>query len=162
MRTVSRLRLSYGLYGLVFGIAFATIAFVTIMRQGLIVERESPLDFATTVRTIKTNAAAKGWTVSEMESVHSALLKAGAPDIAAVEVIEMCPSDHACQILRSGKRSCLAMVPASVAVYERNGRVYMATLNRGLIGRFYRHEAFGILKEVRTDERDILQMIAAR
>jgi uncharacterized protein (DUF302 family) len=81
---------------------------------------------------------------------------------APVEVIELCHPDYACQILKSGKRSCLAMMPCSVAVYERDGHVYVASLNRGLIGRFFRREAAGVLRKVRADEPEILRLAATR
>jgi uncharacterized protein (DUF302 family) len=162
MRTVTRLRLAAGLYGLVFGFALATIGFIVFMRQSIIVEQISPYDFATTMTKLKAGAAEKGWYISEMDQLHGALIKAGAPDVSAVQVIEMCPPDHACDLLKSGKRSCLALLPCSVAVYQRNGKVYVASLNRGMIGRFFRHEAFGILKEVRNDEREILHLAVSR
>jgi len=78
------------------------------------------------------------------------------------KVIELCHPHYACELLRSGKRSCLAMMPCSIAVYEKYGQVYVASLNRGLVGRFFRREAAGVLGKVRADERESLRLAAVR
>jgi len=54
------------------------------------------------------------------------------------------------------------MMPCSIAVYEKYGQVYVASLNRGLVGRFFRREAAGVLGKVRADERESLRLAAVR
>jgi uncharacterized protein (DUF302 family) len=100
----------------------------------------------------------RGWNVSRIEHLRGALAQSEDLKDARIEVIELCHPGYACQILRSGKRSCLAMMPCSVAVYERDGHVYVASLNRGLVGRFFRREAAGVLRKVRADEHEILHL----
>jgi uncharacterized protein (DUF302 family) len=162
MRAVYRSNLASGLYGLFMGAGITLGTFIIFMHGAIITEQRSPYDFATTVQIISTNAINRGWKVSRVEDFRAALAQMEDLKRAPVEVIELCQSDYACQILKSGKRSCLAMMPCSVAVYEKDGHVYVASLNRGLVGRFFRREAAGVFRQVRADEREILRLAVAR
>lgn len=162
MKSALRGNLAWGLYGAFIGSA-ATLATVIMLLHGaILIERRSPHDFATTVQTISANAERLGWKVSKVEDFEYAPETAEELRKAPVAVIELCHPGHACNILKSGKRSCMAMMPCSVAVYERDGQVYVASVNHGLIGRFFRLEAAGVLRKVRADEREILRLAALR
>jgi uncharacterized protein (DUF302 family) len=162
MRSVYLSNLAWGLYGLFMGAGITLSAFLMLMHGAIITEQRSPYDFATTVQVISTNAANRGWKVSRVEDFGAVLAQGEDLNGAPVEVIELCHPDYARQILNSGKPSCLAMMPCSVAVYEREGHVYVASLNRGLVGRFFRLEAASVLRKVRADEKEILRLAAKR
>ena len=162
MRAVYLSNLASGLYGLFMGAGITLGTFIMLMRGTIITEQRSPYDFATTVQIISTNAVNRGWKVSRVEDFRAVFAQAEDLKRARIEVIELCHPDYACEIFRSGKRSCLAMMPCSVAVYEKDGHVYVASLNRGLVGRFFRREAAGALRKVRADEREILRLAVAR
>lgn len=161
MRAMFRGNLAWGLYGLVLGAAIALVGILLALRGSVIHEYRSPYDLATTVQTITTNATQRGWKVARLEGLQEALAQSGEFKTPPAVVLEMCHSGYANQMLASEKRSCLAMMPCSIAIYEQDGQVYVATLNRDLIGRFFRREAVGVLRQVRADEQEILKFATA-
>lgn len=160
MSAVGRSNLVYALGGIALGLLLAFVIFVPTIRRAIIQERQSPYDFATTVQTIRNNATELGWTVTNVEDFDAILAKVEDPSITQLQVVELCHHGYACEMLTCKKSSCVAMMPCTIAVYERDGHVYVATLNRGLIGRLYRKEAATVMRKVRADEREMLRFAA--
>ena len=160
MSAVGRSNLMYGLGGIFLGAVVAFVIFVPTMRRAIIQEGQSPYDFPTTVNTIRANAAGMGWTVSRVEDFQDMLARVKEPAMTRLQVIELCNADYAGEMLSCKKSSCVAMMPCAIAVYERDGQVYVASLNRGLIGRLFRREASTVMGKVRADEREILRFAA--
>jgi uncharacterized protein (DUF302 family) len=158
MRLNFRSNVAWGLYGLLLGAGAMSSLFIGLIRISIIQEERSPYNFTETVQAITANAVNRGWKVTTVDSVQARL--AAESGSGPVQVLELCHAEYACQLARSGRRSCLAMMPCSVAIYERNGQVYVASLNRGLVGRLYRREAADVLRKVRADEREIFRFIA--
>lgn len=160
MSAVGRSNLVYALGGIALGLLVAFVTFVPTIRRAIIQERQSPYDFATTVQTIQDNAIGLGWTVTGVQDFDPILAQVEDPAITQLRVVELCHHGYASEMLTCKKTSCVAMMPCTVAVYERDGQVYVATLNRGLIGRLYRKEAATVMRKVRADEREMLQFAA--
>ena len=159
MKSIYRSNTAWALYGFGIGVGITVSALIVTMRISLIHEQPSPHDFQTTVQAITANAVKKGWHVSPAAGLRDAVLTAQDLPPGAVTVLELCHSEYAGEMLRSHKRSSLAMMPCTIAVYERDGKVYVASLNRSMIGRFYRREAAGVLRQVRRDENEILNFL---
>ena len=157
MSAVDRSNLLYGLGGVAVGAILAFVILVPTVRRAIIQERQSPYDFTTTVQTIRANATNIGWTVSRVENFQEMLARTKEPAMTRLQVIELCHAGYACEMLGCKKSSCVAMMPCAIAVYERGGGVYVASLNRGLVGRLFRREAAGIMGKVRADEQEILR-----
>lgn len=162
MSAVGRSNLLYGLAGITLGALIAFVIFVPTARRAIIQEGQSPFDFPTTVRTIRANAASLGWSVSRVEDFQPILDQTSDPVMTRLQVIELCHKGYTCEMLTSHKRSCVALMPHTIAVYEEDGRVYVAALNRGFIGRLFRREAHTVMGKVRADEREILRFAAVR
>lgn len=162
MGAVYRSNPAWALFGFAVGAGITFAAFIMFLRAVVITEQRSPYDFATTLQIITTSAVDRGWNVSPVAGLPAALAQAEGLKNGRVEVLEMCHPQYGAEILKYGKPHCLAMMPCSLAVYERDGQVYVASLNRGLIGRFFRRETASVIRKVRADEREILHMVAAR
>ena len=54
------------------------------------------------------------------------------------------------------------MAPSTLVVYEQAGQVYVASVNTGLIGRFFRRDAAGPMQRKRSDEKEILRFLENR
>lgn len=160
MRAIFRGNLAWGLYGLILGAAITLAGALLVMRAFLIQEQRSPFDLATTVQTITTNATQRGWKVSPVKSLEEVQGQPGEFTKPPAVVLELCHTGYAAEMLESERRSCLAMMPCTIAIYERGGRIYVSTLNRGMIGRFFRREAVGVMRQVRADEREILAFLS--
>ncbi|MBK7927530.1 MAG: DUF302 domain-containing protein [Bryobacterales bacterium] len=150
---------AWGFYGLFLGAAFTIAIAVAWTRAAIIEEHESPFNFETTVQTIKDNAVHEGWRATPVEGMQTRLVEAGYDEPGRIEVIALCNEQYACSMLKSGKKSSLAMMPCSVAVYEKDGKVYVATVNKGLMGRLFRNEAAVVLRHVRNDENRMLAFL---
>ena len=162
MSAVGRSNLAYGLGGIALGALLAFVTFVPTVRRAIIQERQSPYNFTATVQAIRDNAANLGWTVSRVEDFQQILAQTKDPAMTQLQVIELCHAGYASEMLACKKSSCVAMMPCAIAVYEQDGRVYIASLNRGLIGRLFRREAATVMGKVRADEREILRFAAVR
>lgn len=150
---------AWGFYGLFLGAAFTIAIAVAWTRGAIIEEHESPFNFETTVQTIKDNAVHEGWRATPVEGMQTRLVEAGYDEPGRIEVIALCNEQYACSMLKSGKKSSLAMMPCSVAVYEKDGKVYVSTVNKGLMGRLFRNEAAVVLRHVRNDEDRMLAFL---
>jgi len=151
--------LAWGLYGLFLGSAFMLALGVGYTRRAIIEEHQSPYEFPETVQRIKNNATSLGWRTAAIEGLQANLVEAGYAEPGRIEVIALCNEHYACSMLKSGKKSSLAMMPCSIAVYERDGKVFVSAVNKGLMGRLFRTEAAGVLRHVRDDEHKILAFL---
>lgn len=160
MSAVGRSNLVYALGGVALGLLVAFVALVPTLRRAIIQELPSPYDFPTTVQEIRGNATDLGWAVTRVQDFDEILTQTRNPAITQLQVIELCHHGYACEMLSCKKTSCVAMMPCAIAVYEKDGHVFVASLNRGLIGRLFRREAATVMRKVRADEREILRFAA--
>lgn len=147
--------------GLVIGILI-TAVLIAITAPGLMIEeRRSPYDVATTVQTIVNNATNHGWKVSKIYDLRESLARAGEPKLAPIQVVELCQQDYARQLLKSGDNRFVAtMMPCAVAVYEKeDGKVYVASMNVGLMGRLFGGEILTVMSKVAQDDAKILNFL---
>ncbi|MBK9169762.1 MAG: DUF302 domain-containing protein [Bryobacterales bacterium] len=151
MPSVFRSNVALGLYGAAMGAAITIVAMVVTFRHVVIHEHLSPYDFQTTVETLSANATEQGWNVSRITDMSAKTIPA-----APLQLIELCHEKHAADLLGSHKRRCVSMMPCTLAVYEQDGKVYVAHVNRELIGRLFRSEAASVLRKVRADEHQIM------
>lgn len=109
-------------------------------------ERLSPYGLVETVERITNSAVGRGWVVSGVISLDESVRAHGAGDVRPVRLIKLCHPQYAARILRDERaRIVSVMMPCTIAVYEKaDGRVAVATMNAGLVGRFFG----GIVAEV--------------
>ena len=118
---------------------------------------------AATVQTIVANATNHGWKVSKIYDFREALARPAKPKLAPIQVVELCQPDYAHELLKSGKNRFVAtMMPCAVAVYEKeDGKVYVASMNVGLMGRLFGGEIRTIMGRVAQDDKEILKFLTA-
>jgi uncharacterized protein (DUF302 family) len=162
-RTFTLRNAAWGAAGLIIGI-LVTVILLLITAPGLMIEeRQSPHDLAATVQAIVTNATNRGWKVSKIHDFREALARPAEPKLAPIQVVEMYQPDYAHELLKSGKNRIVAtMMPCAVAVYEKeDGKVYVASMNIGLMGRLFGGEIGTIMAKAGRDDVEILKFLGA-
>ncbi len=159
MSAIIRDRLLWAVVGFFGGALITNIGVIFTIRNVVVREYRSPQDLASTVRTISTNAVNRGWRVSDPVVLD--------PDTtrqfkAPVRIVELTHPDYARDLVAFGRNRSVAMAPTTLVAYEENGNVYVASVNTGLIGRFFHHEPAGAILKKEVDERQIMSFLRKR
>lgn len=125
-----------GAVALVAGILLTGIVGFYSMPSVMMLEDESPHDFATTVAVFEREVAAGGWSVLQTHDMQQILANHG-HDVDAVKIYELCSSKYSAEILAlDDERIVSPLMPCRVAIYEKsNGRTYIARMNSQLMAK---------------------------
>ncbi len=141
--------------GILWGVSLVLLGGVLFLRSHLIPEKECALSYEETVRLFPQKVASvEGWTV---RTVPCAL---PAPEPGnRITVFEICSRKHAGRILGDpASRKTAAVLPCKMAVYERDGKVYLARLNGGLFMRLLGGLPFEVFtEEIIPEQKRMLQ-----
>lgn len=131
--------------GILWGVALILLGTILLLRSNLIPEKECALSYEEAVRLFPQKVASvEGWTVRTVPCG----LPAPEPGN-RITVFEICSRKHAGRILSDpASRKTAAVLPCKIAIYERDGKVYLARLN----GALFMHLLGGIPAEVFVDE----------
>lgn len=118
--------------GLLWGLALAAAAGIWFLRTNLIEEKESALPYEQTVQILPQQVLRQsGWTLRTVPC--------GLPVQETgkrITVFEICSRKYAGKILNDpDARKTAAVLPCKIAVYERNGKTYIARLNAAVFMR---------------------------
>jgi uncharacterized protein (DUF302 family) len=126
------------LTGIVIGFAlFAVIA--KLAAPGMMLkERASPLSYDETIAKIENAVTNGGWEISRKMDMHKSLAQRG-KTVPRVTLLKICEPNHAARILNDDKAMYVSlMMPCTISIYEKsNGKVYVATMNAGVMGRIF-------------------------
>ena len=145
--------------GLLWGIVLLFAAGVWFLRTDLIEERECPLPWEKAVAEFPQRVMrVPGWTVRTVPCGLPAPVEGN-----RIAVFEICSRKYAGEILRDpDARRTAAVLPCKIAIYEREGKVYLARLNAPVFMRLLGGSAAevfrsGILPEQREMFRGLLE-----
>lgn len=162
MKSILRSRVFWAFAGFIGGAIVTNIGVVLTVRSLIVREYQSPFDLSTTVHTLATNADRHGWKVSTPNEVPPELLRVGDRQIGSVQVLELSHPRYTSEALLYGPNRCVAMTPQTLIVYEQDGKVFVSSVNNGVIGRFFRRQAQGPMTKVRGDEKEIFEFLTKR
>jgi len=132
-RSERKRRPDWGMFcaGVLWGVVVAFVFGVIYLRSALIIEEKSPLGFVETFQKLRGFAAdSEGWVV---KPVSCSLPQP--KDGSRVAVMKICHGKYAARLLDAPEsRGVSAMIPCSLAVYEKDGETYVARLNVKLLG----------------------------
>jgi len=128
--------------GVVVGVLAATVVFAIVViiavRKLMILRYVSRLDFETTVQTLAERAKEAGWTWQPLVvDMKAAVQRGGYPLERKVELVNLCKPTYAGKVLSDSPHiGCL--MPCTFSIYEGDdGKVYVAKMNTGLMGRLF-------------------------
>lgn len=121
--------------------ALTALAMGCSMKDMMVQERVSPMDFDETVNTIIANAEAAGWVVPQKGKgnpayLHKSVKKHLNKEILPVAVIKICHPEYANKILSDDDaRFVSVMMPCSISVYKKaDGKTYVSNMKAGKVG----------------------------
>jgi uncharacterized protein (DUF302 family) len=146
--------------------AVVALAAVWNMAGGMVFnERVSPFTVEETVARIQQNiqTAGNGWALSGLRNPIKPLQAEGGNAL-PVLMIEACSPKYSGPILKDDKARYLSLLmPCKISVYKKNdGKVYVGTMNAGLIGSLYGSAVGDIMEKVVTDQQKFLEMDPGR
>ena len=124
-------------------------------------ERVSPFSVEETVARIQQNveASGNGWSLSGLRNPIKPL-QADGSDALPVLMIEACSTKYSGPILRNDDVRYLSLLmPCKISVYKKSdGKVYIGTMNAGLIGSLFGSQVGEIMEKVVADQPNFLIM----
>ncbi len=164
MEQPAKLALAAGLaLGLVTGVFVSGIALNISGDHLVLKEMRSPYnDFNKTVETITNRInQADGWHVMSVLDYNEIVQEEGQPSIGKIKLIKFCSAKYAAQMLSMDEFKKLgAMLPKTIAVYEKNdGHIYVAMGNGLIMGKMFDGEAAVIIEKVSYEIEDIMRFM---
>jgi uncharacterized protein (DUF302 family) len=153
------------LAGVLAGAGIAAFALWQVAGGLMFEERVSPFTVEETVARIQHNveAAGNGWSLSGLRNPIKPL-QADGGNALPVLMIEACSTKYSGPILKEDKVRYLSLLmPCKISVYKKNdGKVYIGTMNAGLIGSLFGPLVGGIMEKVVADQQSFLVMDPAK
>ncbi len=123
--------------GFAVGVLLTVVVGWSIMPGMMIVTEESRLNVEDTVALIEKAVVEQGWVVSGTTDMNRSLAKHGVEFEPRVKVVKLCKPEYAQSVLKTD-RDVACLMPCSISVWEGdNGRVYVAKMNTGLMGKMF-------------------------
>lgn len=138
------------------GIVFTALVAWQMMPSMMFTERLSPFDMEETVARIQQNIqqAGNGWELAGLRNPARAVQKDGG-NVLPVMMIEACSTKYSKPILNDDTVRYLSiLMPCKVSVYKKNdGKVYIGTMNAGLMGMMFGPLVGEVMGHVADDQK---------
>jgi len=152
----------------VLGSFFAGVIVVALvgwqmMPKMMFSEIESPYGFEETIARIQHNVEdnpelkAKGWALVGLRNVAKAVQNDGGNVLPAM-MVEICSTKYSAPILKDDDLRILSiLMPCKISVYKKqDGKVYIGTMNAGLMGMMFGPLVSEVMGEVAKDQQRFL------
>lgn len=145
--------------GIILGAALSLAAAWQMTGSLMFEERESPYSVEETVARIQHNiqAAGNGWALFGLR-YPARPVEAEGVSVLPVMAIEACSPKYSGPILKDDKTRFLSLfMPCKISVYKKSdGKVYIGTMNAGLIGKFFGPLVAETMEHVVADQAKFL------
>jgi len=150
--------------GIVLGLLVAMGLAFSMMDKLMFKEVQSPFGMEETVARIQHNIAdnpelkAKGWALSGLRNPAKAVQTDGG-NVLPVMMIEVCSTRYSKPILKEDTVRFLSiLMPCKISVYKKqDGKVYIGTMNAGLMGKMFGPLVGDVMGQVAADQKKFLQ-----
>jgi len=147
--------------GFVGGIAVTGVLAWTMAGGLMFNERVSPFGVEETVARIQHNieATGNGWSLSGLRNPARAVQGDGGNTL-PVLMVEACSTKYSKPILNEDSVRYLSiLMPCKISVYKKNdGKVYIGTMNAGLMGKMFGPLVGDVMGQVAEDQQKFLVM----
>ena len=151
------------LAGVVVGLLVAVGMGYSMASKLMFKETPSPFGMEETVARIQHNIAdnpelkAKGWMLSGLRNAAKAVQNDGG-NVLPVMMIEACSTRYSKPILKEDTVRFLSiLMPCKISVYKKqDGKVYIGTMNAGLMGRMFGPLVGDVMSQVAEDQKKFL------
>jgi len=147
------------LIGVVIGILVTMGLAYSMMSRLMFTETVSPFGMEETVARIQHNIqnTGNGWELSGLRNPGRAV-QADGGNVLPVMMIEACSTLYSKPILKEDTVRFLSiLMPCKVSVYKKNdGKIYIATMNAGLMGKMFGPLVGDVMSRVAEDQKKFL------
>ncbi len=149
--------------GVILGLLVAVGLAFGMMDKLMFKETPSPFGMEETVARIQHNIIdnpelkAKGWILSGLRNPARAVQTDGG-NVLPVMMIEVCSTKYSKPILKEDTVRFLSiLMPCKISVYKKNdGKVYIGTMNAGLMGKMFGPLVGDVMGQVAADQKKFL------
>lgn len=131
-----------------------------LMPSLMFTERQSPFDMEETIARIQQNIqqTGNGWELSGLRNPARAIQRDGG-NVLPVMMVEACSTKYSKPILNDDTVRYLSiLMPCKITVYKKNdGKVYIGTMNAGLMGKMFGSMVGGVMGQVAEDQKKFVQ-----
>jgi uncharacterized protein (DUF302 family) len=151
--------------GFLAGVMFVAIVGYVMMPSMMFTEHSSPFGMEETIARIQHNIEdspelkAKGWALSGLRNPAKAVQTDGG-NVLPVQMIEVCSTKYSGPILKEDTVRFLSiLMPCKISVYKKqDGKVYIGTMNAGLMGKMFGPLVGDVMGQVAQDQKKFLVM----
>jgi uncharacterized protein (DUF302 family) len=150
------LKIVAGFFG---GVLFTAVMTWAFMGSLMFNETASPFGMEETVARIQGNvkATGNGWALSGLRNPARAVAADGG-NVLPVMMVEACSTKYSKPILKDDATRMLSiLMPCKISVYKKNdGKVYVGTMNAGLMGKMFGPTVAEVMGQVAEDQKKFL------
>ena len=147
------------LVGFIVGVLVVAAGGWMMMPRMMFTERVSPSGLEETVARIQHNIVktGNGWSLSGLRNPAKAVQTDGG-NVLPVIMIEACSTNYSKPILKEDTVRFLSiLMPCKISIYKKNdGKVYIGTMNAGLMGKMFGPLVGEIMGKVAEDQKKFL------
>jgi len=147
--------------GLILGVFLTGLGVWVLMPKLMLTVHESKFNVDQTVLVIEKSAKANNWQVPKIYSLQKTLQKHGHKDMTEAIIVSLCQADHAYDILKNdADKRVTAIMPCRIGVYaDKNGKVFIAGMNMGLMSKMFGGNIAKVMAGVAEEEHNILKNV---
>ena len=153
------------LAGFVAGVMFTAVMAWQFAGSLMFNEVQSPFGLEETIARVQHNIEATGnsWTLSGLRNPARAVQQAGG-NVLPVMMVEACSTAYSKPILADDRTRILSiLMPCKISVYKKqDGKVYIGTMNAGLMGKMFGPMVGEVMGKVAEDQKKFLHMDPAK
>lgn len=146
-------------FGFVAGVVIVAMVGWAMMPSLMFKERVSPFGMEETIARIQQNIqkSGNGWSLSGLRNPARAVQSDGG-NVLPVMMIEACSTKYSKPILKEDSVRFLSiLMPCKISVYKKNdGKVYIGTMNAGLMGKMFGPMVGEVMGHVADDQKVFL------
>lgn len=147
--------------GLVAGLVLTGVLAWNLAGSLMFNEQVSPFGLEETVARVQHNIVdtGNGWALSGLRNPARAVQTDGG-NVLPVMMVEACSTKYSGPILKDDSVRFLSiLMPCKVTIYKKNdGKVYIGTMNAGLMGQMFGPLVGDIMSKVAADQKKFLDM----
>lgn len=145
--------------GFIAGVAFLGVVAWNMAGSLMFNERVSPFGMEETIARIQANiqGVGNGWALSGLRNPQRAVQSAGG-NVLPVMMVEACSALYSKPILKEDSTRILSiLMPCKISVYKKeDGKVYIGTMNAGLMGKMFGPMVGEVMGKVAEDQQKFL------
>jgi len=149
-----------GIGGFILGLLVMMFAMYQMAPGMMLLEDQASYDdFDTAVAELEKSILEHGWKIPKVHDLQMSM-KGFGKEVKPVKVFEICEPNHAEKILRQeGERIVASMMPCRIAVYEKEGKVFVSRMNSGLMASMMDGVIPEVMSQASKENEEILKAI---